>query len=103
MARALGNLDVRKYIIVVCDHKNAKNEWKDDKEIVFQSPSAKKDAKDPEKFHQFVQGHQLQKTNAMKTLETYDANFYPKAVPYLCIGGVVNQGAYLPSRKIHAD
>ena len=46
MARALGNLDVRKHVIVVCDHKNAKNEWKDDKEIVFQSPSAKKDAKE---------------------------------------------------------
>ena len=45
---ALGYLDLSKNVLVVSDHNNVKNEWGDDEEVVFQSPSAKKSANDLE-------------------------------------------------------
>ena len=66
MYLALEHLDLRKNLIVVSDNKNLKNKWDDDTEVMFRSPSSKKDAKYLEEFHQFSQGRYLPKMKDIK-------------------------------------
>ena len=90
MARMLKHFDGRKHVIVVSDCNKIKNDFGDDKEFMFQSPSNKKASKDLEEINQFTHVNCFTKMKAMKTLGKYDVNDQTKAVPNYCIGAVVN-------------